>query len=422
MTLWIVILLCLIFSAFFSGLEIAFVTASKLKIELDNKQGSISGWILSRFLNQQSRFIGTMLVGNNIALVVYGWAMAMLLEPPIENMLGSNTNTFNILLLQTLVSTLLILVTAEFLPKTLFRANPNGLLKFFAVPLLLVFYVLWLPMIITIFLSKVVLRIFGIDVPEEKPVFGRIDLDDYLKEATERTDEQEDLDHEIQIFQNALDFSKLKVRECLIPRTEIVAIDVETPVESIRDMFINTGLSKLMVFRDNIDNIIGYVHHSELFKHPESIAAILLPIDIVPESMPANDLLGQFIRKRRSVAVVVDEFGGTSGMVTIEDVVEEIFGEIEDEHDKDTLLEEQLDEHNFDFSARLEIDYLNENYKLGLPDADEYETLAGFIISHHESIPELNEQIAIPPYYFRIIEVDDNRIQKVRLTVAPTEA
>ena len=400
----------------------AFVSANKLKIKVENEKGSISGWILSRFLNKESQFIGTMLVGNNIALVVYGWAMAMLLEPPIAAMLGDNASTLNILLIQTLLSTLLILVTAEFLPKTVFRANPNGLLKFFAIPLLLVFYVLWIPMIITIGLSKMLLRLVGITVQEEKPAFSRIDLDDYLKEETEHMQNSEEVDHEIQIFQNARDFTKVKVRECMIPRTEIVATDVETPIESIRETFVDTGLSKLMIFRDNIDNIIGYVHHSELLKHPESIPAILLPIDIVPETMPANDLLGQFIKKRRSVAVVVDEFGGTSGMVTIEDVVEEIFGEIEDEHDKDDLLEVQVSEHVYEFAARLEIDYLNEKYKLNIPESEDYETLAGFIIDRHESIPELNEEIPIEPFHFRIIEVDDNRIQTVELTlVSPAE-
>lgn len=417
MNLWLIVLLCLVCSAFFSGFEIAFVTASKIRIEVDKKQGSISGWILSRFMNQQSRFIGTMLVGNNIALVVYGWAMAMLLEPPLAALLGSNANTANILLLQTVVSTLIILVTAEFLPKTFFRLNPNKLLGLFSVPLLLVYYLLWLPMILTIGLSKLILRVFGIVVSDEKPVFGRIDLDDYLKEATERADEQEDIDHEIQIFQNALDFSKLKVRECMIPRTEIVAVDVEDPVDSILEKFVATGLSKLMVYRDSIDNIIGYVHHSELFKHPESIPSILLPIDIVPESMAANDVLGQFIKKRRSVAVVVDEFGGTSGMVTIEDVVEEIFGDIEDEHDHDNLVELKLAENKYEFSARLEIDYLNETYKLNIPEGEEYETLAGFIISHYESIPEQDAEITIDPFHFRVVDVDGNRIQKVRLTL-----
>ena len=409
-------------SAFFSGMEIAFISANKLQIEVEKKQGTPTGRILSWFLGRESQFIGTMLVGNNFALVIYGIYMAVVLEPQIKKIPGFDS-TLSVLLLQTLISTLVILVTAEFLPKTIFRLNPNKVLNIFAIPLTIIFGILWVPMIITIGLSQFILKsLFKVEISEEKPVFGRTDVDHFLKKATESVDVEEELDHEIQIFQNALDFSKVKARECMVPRTELVCCDINEDLGVIREKFIETGLSKILIYRDSMDNIIGYVHSSELFKKPETIPAILLPISIVPETMAANEILAQFIKQRRSMAVVVDEFGGTSGLVTMEDVVEEIFGDIEDEHDQEELVDNRLSENEFEFAARLEIDFINEKYRLGLPEGEEYETLAGLIIEHHEDIPELNQEIQIDAFHFRITEVSENRIERVYLKVKEPEA
>tara|TARA_R110002049_G_scaffold242042_4_gene415870 strand:- start:4404 stop:5675 length:1272 start_codon:yes stop_codon:yes gene_type:complete len=417
---WGIILITLILSAFFSGMEIAFVTANKFKIELDTKQGDILSAILSKFLKHPSRFIGAMLVGNNIALVIYGIFMAQILEPVI----GKYTaNGSIILLVQTVISTIIILITAEFLPKTVFRINPNSILRFFALPIGLLYYVLLLPMFLIIGLSELILKyIFRMENVTENLNFGRIDLEHYLRDATDRIDEEkEEMDHEIQIFQNALDFSKVKARECMIPRTEIRAMEVDQSIEELRQVFIDTGFSKVLIYRDNIDNIIGYVHSFELFKRPESIKSILLPVLIIPQSMSANEILELFITQRKSVAVVVDEFGGTSGILTIEDVIEEIFGEIEDEHDKEELTEEIISDTEYLFSARLEIDYLNDTYKLDLPEGDTYETLAGLLISYHESIPKADTKCTIGEYELTVLKVSENRIDLIRIDTQKSE-
>ncbi len=412
---WGVILSMLVFSAFFSGMEIAFVSANKLKIELDGKQGDFFAKIISNFLKRPSRFIGAMLVGNNIALVVYGIFMAKILEPKIAAFTDSE---LVILLLQTILSTLIILVTAEFLPKTLFRINPNLMLRFFALPLFIIYWIMFLPMLLVIGISELLIKIFSPQLSSDEDLnFGRIDLEHYLKEGTENSLSQEEVDHEIQIFQNALDFSKVKARECMIPRTEIVALEMEEDLEKLKDKFIETGLSKILIYRDNIDNIIGYTHSFELFKKPESIKSILLPLPIIPMSMQANEILEIFIQQKRSIAVVVDEFGGTAGIVTIEDIIEEIFGEIEDEHDKEVLVETRINEHEFLFAARLEVDYLNDEYNLGLPESDNYETIAGLIIDTFESIPTMNEQIQKDQFVFTVKKVFQNRIDLVHLKV-----
>ena len=412
---WGIILSTLVFSAFFSGMEIAFVSANKLKIELDGKQGDFFAKIISNFLKRPSRFIGAMLVGNNIALVVYGIFMAKILEPKIA---GFTESELVILLLQTILSTLIILVTAEFLPKTLFRINPNLMLRFFALPLFIIYWIMFLPMLLVIGISELLIKIFSPQLSSEEDLnFGRIDLEHYLKEGTEHTQSQEEVDHEIQIFQNALDFSKVKARECMIPRTEIVALEMEEDLEKLKDKFIETGLSKILIYKDNIDNIIGYTHSFELFKKPESIKSILLPLPIIPMSMQANEILEIFIQQKRSIAVVVDEFGGTAGIVTIEDIIEEIFGEIEDEHDKEALMETRINDHEFLFAARLEVDYLNNEYNLGLPESDNYETIAGLIIDTFESIPTMNEQIQKDQFVFTVKKVFQNKIDLVHLKV-----
>jgi CBS domain containing-hemolysin-like protein len=415
-----VILFSLIASAFFSGMEIAFVSANKLKVELDGKQGDFFAKIISNFLKKPTRFIGAMLVGNNIALVVYGIYMAKMLEPEIAKI---SDNEFVILLIQTVVSTLLILLTAEFLPKTLFRINPNSMLRFFAFPLLLIYYVLLIPMLLVISISEALLKLFSPKMTFDEEVnFGRVDLEYYIKERSEVTDSQEEVDHEIQIFQNALDFSKVKARECMVPRTEVIAMDVEDSIESLSQKFIDTGLSKILIYRDSIDNIIGFTHSFELFKKPESIKSILLPVPIIAMSMPANEILEIFIQQRRSIAVVVDEFGGTSGILTIEDIIEEIFGEIEDEHDKEELVENKISDSEFLFSARLEVDYLNSEYNINLPESDNYETLAGLIINSFESIPSMNEEIVLEQFMFTVKKVYQNKIDLVHLKVRSLES
>ena len=328
MNSWTIILLTLLFSAFFSGMEIAFISANKLRIELQNKKGLLSAKILSNFVKHPSRFIGTMLVGNNIALVIYGIVMARILEPIIRIIFTSEINVF---IIQTILATLLILVTAEFIPKTLFRINPNRTLSFFAIPVWGIYYLLYPLVYVIIGISELTLKkIFKVEFSEEKPVFGRIDLDNIIKESTSSKNRDEEEDPEIQIFRNALDFSDVKLRECMVPRTEIVALDINESIDVLKQNFVDTGLTKILIYRDDIDHIIGYTHSYELFKRPQSIKSILLPISMVPETMPAKELLKILIKQRKSVAVVVDEFGGTSGIVTIEDVMEEIFGEIID--------------------------------------------------------------------------------------------
>lgn len=412
---WGVVLAMLICSAFFSGMEIAFVSANKLKIELDGKQGSFLAKILAGFLKKPSRFIGTMLVGNNIALVIYGIYMAKILEPKIA--LYTHSEAI-ILIVQTILSTILILITAEFLPKTLFRINPNLVLRFFAFPLLIIYWILLLPMLLVISISEMLIRLFSKEVTKADELnFGRLDLEHYIKEGTENNEDQEEVDHEIQIFQNALDFSKIKARECLVPRTEVVAMDVEDSIENLRNKFVETGLSKIVIYRDNIDNIIGYTHSFELFKKPESIKSILLPIPILAISTPANEILKILNEQKKSIAVVVDEFGGTSGILTIEDVIEEIFGEIEDEHDKEELIETKINANEYLFSARLEVDYLNDEYNLNLPESDNYETIAGLIIDKFESIPKMDEKIDFDQFEFTVKKVFDNKIDLVHLRI-----
>ena len=410
----IIIGVSLICSAFFSGLEIAFISSNKLKIELDSKQGHLNARILSFFASKSSSFIGTMLLGNNVALVVYGIAMARAMEPSLINWVGDNEGL--ILLLQTIVSTLLVLITAEFLPKTVFRINPNKILSFFAIPLLIIYWLLWIPVFLTIGFSEFVIGLFiKKDSTSDKVVFGKVDLDDYLSEVAEIATENDEIDYEVRLFQNALNFSKVIARDCMIPRNEIVSVEIGESIEDLKKMFTETGLSKILVYRDSIDNIIGYTHSFELLKEPASIKSILLPINIVPETVTVDKALNDLLESNRSIAVVVDEFGGTSGMFTTEDIMEEIFGEIEDEHDVEELTEQVLEDGSYVFSARIEIDYLNEKYKLKIPESEEYETLAGYIINAMEDIPDALDLLEIDEFDMRILEVSENRIDLVKL-------
>lgn len=408
-----IIVISLILSAFFSGMEIAFVASNKLHIELMKKRGELNARLLSPLLKSPSRFIATMLVGNNIALVVYGTEMAQVLEPFIRTV--SSIDSI-ILLLQTLISTALVLVTAEFIPKIVFGLNANKFMSLFAIPALLFYYGLYFIVSLVISLSNFILKHFlGISQPDTKPVFGRIDLQKYIEEQTAGLKIEDEQDPEIQIFQNALDFSKVKARECMIPRNEIVAIEILEPIVNLKEKFIETGFSKIVVYKDNIDQVIGFTHSYELFKQPKDIKSILLPIALIPETITANEVLNLFIKERKSVALVVDEYGGTSGLLTVEDVVEEIFGEIEDEHDSIILQETKIDENTFIFSGRFEIDFLNQKYQLNLPESEDYETLNGLILFKHQSIPLVDENITLEGFNFLILEVNKTRIEKVQL-------
>ena len=411
----IFILIAMLFSALFSGMEIAFVTANRLKIELSSKKGVFSGKILSFFLKKPAKFISAMLIGNNIALVIYSILMAKLLEPIIyEKITG---NDLFVLLIQTIISTILILFFSEFLPKSLLRINPNKALTIGAIPLQIVYVVLYPFTLLVLGVSNLILKLFRVDTSESDMAFTKIDLEHFMTNIQQKKEEGEDVDNEIQIFKNALDFSSVKARDCMVPRTDLVAMDIEVPLATIRDKFIETGLSKILIYRDSIDNIIGYIHSKELFKKPKTVKSILLPISIIPESMPANQILQEFITLRKSVAVVVDEFGGTSGIITTEDIIEEIFGDIEDEHDNEELTEIKIDEDLYQFSARLEIDYLNEKYLLNLPESDDYETLAGLIISIDESIPEKDEVIRHNGFEIKIDKVSNNKIDLVTIRI-----
>lgn len=413
----LLIVFMLLLSGFFSGMEIAFVSSSRLKHEIDLKRKILSSRLMSVFYNNPSRFIGALLLGNNIALVVYGIAMAYLLKPFIIKVLPlAWTNGFSVLLTQTIISTLVILITAEFLPKVIFRINPNSILKWFALPVW-IFYVLFYPVILLyIGIAEVILKgIFKVRLDKTSYQFSPIDLEEYVKDYQPVEENKETVNQEIRMIRNVIGFKNVKLRDCMVPRTEIEAVDEDEDVENIRKLFTDSGHSKIMIYQDTIDNMIGYVHAYDMFKRNSELKSIIRKVDAYPETMPANELLDIFIQKHKSIAIVVDEFGGTSGMVTMEDIIEEIFGEIEDEYDKEEMVERQISETEFIFSTRIEIDYLNEKYKFNIPVSDEYETLAGFIIHYHESIPIVNETIEIQPFSFTILKSSRNRIEEVKM-------
>lgn len=407
------IVITLILSAFFSGMEIAYISSNRLKIELDKSKGTLTSRILTRFYNNESHFIAMLLLGNNIALVFFGLFAAQVLEPMIMSW-GINDGAI-ILFIQTIMSTILVLIVAEFVPKALVQISPNSFLRFMALPMFLLYLVLYYPTYLVLMLSNLVLRLLRVDSEKTEKVFSKIDLEHYVQDLNQRIKEEEEFGNEMQILQNALGFDSIKARDCMIPRTEITSIDVESPIEKLHQQFIETGLSKIIVFRENIDNVIGYVHSFEMFKRPLTIKQILLPISFVPEAIPGKELLQLFTEKSGNIAVVVDEYGGTAGIVTIEDVIEEIFGDIEDEHDTEEWLEKQIGEDEFLFSARIEIDYLNETYDLGLDESEEYETLGGLILFHLEKIPEAGTRIELDDLTLEVEEVSGNRIDLVRI-------
>lgn len=409
------ILISLALSAFFSGMEIAFVTSNKLRFELDKKEKSFSSKILGIFYHNPNMFISTMLVGNNIALVVYGLQMAILLEPYIARVVA---NEALIVFIQAVISTLLILFAGEFIPKTIFKLNPNLSLKIFALPLFMAYVLLYPISKFSSLLSFLILKLGGVKNLKNSPqALGKVDLDYFIQQSLEDAPLDSEMDTEVKIFQNALDFSNVRLRDCIVPRTEIVACDTLTSLDEIRSRFIETGLSKILVYNENIDDIIGYIHSSELFKHPEDWTQHIRNVSIVPETMAANKLMRLLMQEKRSLAVVVDEFGGTSGIVTLEDLVEEIFGEIEDEHDMKSHVAKKVSENEYVLSGRMEVDTLNEMFDLELPESDDYVTIAGFILHHYQKFPKLNETIQIDKYTFKIIKVTATKIELVRMNV-----
>ncbi|MFM7858697.1 MAG: hemolysin family protein [Flammeovirgaceae bacterium] len=421
-SVYIMIFATLVFSFFFSGIEIAFLSANKLQIELQAKQGVLWGEIMSKFMKNPSRFIGTTLIGNTLALVLFGIYMTQLIEPWLTLHLPAGLNDeVYVLTFQTLISTLFILFTAEFLPKSLFLINPNAMLAALAVPFRIIYYILAPLTFSIVYLSKqTIIHILRIEYSEEKPMFGLTDLNHYLKNMMKVRHEDEEIELDKKILSNALEFKTVRVRDCMIPRTEVTAISVADGIEQLKKTFVQSGHSKILIYKETIDDVIGYCHSAALFKKPNRIEDILTPIPIVQETMMANYLMVQLIKERKSIAVVVDEFGGTSGIVSMEDVIEEIFGEIEDEHDDDDLIEVQIDEHTFRLSARLEVDYLNEKFKLQLP-TGEYETLAGLILAYTEDFPQPGDTVMIKGLAFTIEKTENKRIDVVKVVANKTE-
>jgi CBS domain containing-hemolysin-like protein len=419
-----IIAISLLLSAFFSGMEIAFVSSNKIHIEIEKKQDGFLSKLLKKLTAKPSKFIATMLIGNNIALVVYGLYMGDALMAWFASQLPTDYLLFHYLfdelslLTQTIISTLVILVTAEFLPKVFFQIYANTLLKLLALPAY-IFYVLFsLLSNFVIWISDFVLKIiFKTKGDEVQLAFTKVELGNYISEQMESVTEHDNVDSEIMIFQNALEFSEVKAREAMIPRTELTAIDIHDSIDNLTKLFVQSGHSKIVVYKNTFDDILGYVHAFDLFKSPKSIKSMLMPVEFVPETMLIKDILNVLTKKRKSLAVVLDEYGGTSGILTIEDIVEELFGEIEDEHDSVVLTEDQVNENTFLFSARLEVDYLNETYKLQLPEHENYETLGGLVVHHTQEIPNQNQTIAIGTFEFTIKEVSNTKIELISLKV-----
>lgn len=415
--IYIFLIITLFFSAFFSGMEIAFVSSDRLKIEVDKKKGGVAANIIDRFVNRPSKYIASMLLGNNVALVLYGLLMAKVLEQPISKFINSE---FWVLIVQTLLSTILILFAAEFIPKTLFRINPNKSLKFFAIPVYLIYIIIYPLTSVTIFISNVFLKlIFKTSASSENTkVFGKVDLNNFINKPQQDTEEIED---ELKIIQNTLDFDKIKLRECIIPRNEIVTINKHATIPELTDLISQSGFSKIPVIDGSIDKIIGYVHVHGLYKNPKDITQVMVDIPIVPETLTAQKLFNLLIRKNRSLALVVDEYGGTSGIVTIEDILEEIFGEIEDEHDTTDFIFKKINDTTFEFSGRVEIDKINEEFNIGIKESDDYETLSGYILQKIERFPEKNETIIIENMEFTILKTEHPKIEIVRIKIISEE-
>lgn len=424
----IIIVFSLLFSAFFSGMEIAFISANRIHIEMEKKQEGILAKVLRWLTEKPSKFIAAMLIGNTIALVIYGMFMGEVLMAWFQTFLPTNNAFLGALLTdfslvsQTVIATFVILFTAEFLPKVLFQIYSNTLLKVLAIPAY-IFYVLFSYLSSAVIkISDFILRVFfKTEGGVVQLSFTKLELGDYITEHMETVEEKDEVDSEIQIFQNALQFSTVKARDVMVPRTEITAVELNETPKNLTKLFTETGYSKILVYKDGIDEIIGYVHSYELFNKPKTIKSILMPVEFVPETMMIQDILNVLTKKRKSVAVVLDEYGGTAGIMTVEDIIEELFGEIEDEHDTIDFHEERVGENLYKFSARLEVDYINENYKLGLPEGEEYETLGGLIVNKTGHIPEQDSEVTIGNFTFQILEVSNTKIDLVSVRVHPED-
>lgn len=415
-------LISMAFSAFFSGMEIAFISSNRVRVELDSKKGGIVNHMINFFYRHKDMFISTMLVGNNIMLVIYGMGMAVLLTPLI--VLISDNQAF-VLLAQTLISTCIILITGEFVPKTVFRINPNSSLRHFSFLLYAVYMILYPISWLASFLSKIIMRLFGAKTATaESSMLTVGELDDYIQKAIDekKSTDDDEIEHEVKIFQNALDFSTTYLRDCMIPRTDIVGIDIEdTSTEELLEKFITTGLSKIIVYKNDIDNIIGYIHISEMFDSGKDWKNHIRSVEYAPESMLANSMMRKMLAEKKSIAVIVDEFGGTSGLVTLEDLVEEIFGEFEDEHDKKRIIDEQIDENTYRLSGRIEIENLNEKYGLGITENDEYHTLAGYLLYNLSEFPAQGDSFEINGKKYTILKQSSNKIDLVKLEIPQQE-
>ncbi|AXP81353.1 Hemolysin C [Mariniflexile rhizosphaerae] len=418
----IIIILSLILSAFFSGMEIAYISSNKIHIEIEKKQEGILSKVLTKLTAKPSKFIATMLIGNNIVLVIYGFFMGDLLVAWFKSMVPTSYGFLDLmltdfsLLTQTIISTLVILITAEFFPKVFFQIYANSLIKALAIPAYGFYVAFSFISDFVIWISDFVLKhIFKTEGDQIQLAFTKVELGNYISEQMESVEAHDYVDSEIQIFQNALEFSEVKAREVMVPRTEITAIEINDSIKSLNALFTKTGFTKILVYKDTIDDILGYVHSFELFRKPKNIKAMMLPVEYVPETVLIKDVLSVLIKKRKSMAIVLDEYGGTSGVMTVEDIVEELFGEIEDEHDTVDLIEEKRDDGTYTFSARLEVDYINETYKLNLPESENYETLGGLIVNHTEEIPAQNDVVKIDTFGFTILEVSNTKIDLIEL-------
>jgi Hemolysins and related proteins containing CBS domains len=419
---WVIMLVALFFSALFSGLEIAFVSADRLRFEMDVERHTFSSRLLARFFRNPNIYISTMLVGNNIALVLYSTMMAHLIEALLAMIPGfSVTNDFLLIVIETLVSTAIVIVIGEFVPKTLFRSNPNGKLNILAFPIYLIYIILYPISLFTTWLSRIILRIIGVRIDRENTVkaFSKVDLDYFVQSGLTGTNEDSQPDSEVQIFQNVLDFSNVKTRDCMVPRNEVCAIEKEVSWNALRERFIETGYSKILVYEGDMDHIIGYIHSSELFRHKNDWREHIQTVPFVPETLAAQKLMKQLMARKKSLAVVVDEFGGTSGIVSLEDIIEEILGDIQDEHDVTNLIAKKTDD-GWLLSGRMEISHVNEMFGLEIPESDEYMTVGGLILSKAKGFPKVNEKVSVDGYTFRVLKKGETKIELVELTQEPS--
>lgn len=421
---YIIVIISLLFSAFFEGMEIAYVSSNKISIEIEKKKKNISSKILSKLTSNPSKFIVSMLIGTNLALVVYGYYMGDILMDVFKQLSKFNfplleilLNDFN-LLSQTIISTVIILMTAQFLPKVFFQIYSFKFLKFFSIPAYFFYICFYYISDFVLWITNLILKFFFKTQGDNIQLsISKDDLGNYIDEQIDASSQDQPIDNEVQIFQNALDFSDSRARDVMVPRIELYSLEIHDYVSKLREIFVSTGFTKILIYKNTIDDIIGYVHAHDLFKNPKTIKSMLLPVEFVPESILTKDLLSILIKKRKSIAIILDEYGGTSGMITVEDIVEELFGEIDDEFDVSDLIEIEIEPDNYNFSARLEVDYLNEQYKLDLPESEDYGTLGGLIVNYTQEIPKLGEEVIIDKCLFKIIDVSETKINTVSLII-----